>query len=88
MCAVSQETKLLQTIDRLKAEAAGKNKAARTAATLRALAAPKLWDLANGRTVQACLCDNLAACASASGASAAAMPLRYLKAIVVMLAFG
>ena len=47
-----QETKLLQTIDRLKATATSENKTQRISRTLRGLAKPKAWDLANGRTVQ------------------------------------
>jgi hypothetical protein len=47
-----QETRLLQTIDHLKQVACKENKASRVRWTLKDLAKPKTWDLANGRTVE------------------------------------
>lgn len=49
--ATVQETRLLQTIDRLKRTAMGENKNARIDRTLRGLANPKQWALSNGRSV-------------------------------------
>uniref|UniRef100_A0A061RZE0 Iq and ubiquitin-like domain-containing n=1 Tax=Tetraselmis sp. GSL018 TaxID=582737 RepID=A0A061RZE0_9CHLO len=49
---LSKETKLLQTIDRLKSAANSENKALRIAKTLKDMSAPKKWDLSNGRMVQ------------------------------------
>ena len=46
-----QETKLLQTIDKLKTTATEANREARVAKTLQKLAAPKRWQLANGKQV-------------------------------------
>ena len=46
-----QETKLLQTIDRLKQAAAKENKATHVLSTLYDLSKPKTWDLTNGKTV-------------------------------------
>jgi hypothetical protein len=47
-----QETRLLQTIDRLKRAATEENKTARISRTLRALCKPKEWELANQRLVK------------------------------------
>lgn len=47
-----QETRLLQTIDRLKRTATVENRAARVSRTLRGLCRPKRWDLANGKQVE------------------------------------
>lgn len=49
---LAQETKLLQTIDKLRLAAAGPNREARTQAALTAMAAPKQWALANGVCVE------------------------------------
>ena len=46
-----QETRLLQTIDRLKRGALEENKNARVDKLMRGLASPKQWALMNGRTV-------------------------------------
>lgn len=46
-----QETRLLQTIDRLKRGALEENKSARVDKMMRGLASPKNWALMNGRTV-------------------------------------
>jgi hypothetical protein len=48
---VLQETKLLQTIDKLKIAAGAPNKAARVEGMLQRLAAPKQWSLGNGKLV-------------------------------------
>jgi hypothetical protein len=47
-----QETRLLQTIDRLKQAATEENKTARISRTLKTLCKPKQWELANGKTVK------------------------------------
>jgi hypothetical protein len=47
-----QETRLLQTIDRLKQAATEENKTARISYTLRTLCKPKQWELANGKTAK------------------------------------
>jgi hypothetical protein len=47
-----QETKLLQTIDRLKLAAGKENRSTRIARTLASMAAPKQWELQNGNKVE------------------------------------
>jgi len=47
-----KETKLLQTIDRLKIAANGENRDVRIAHTLSDMAAPKTWEIADGTTVE------------------------------------
>lgn len=58
---LAKETKLLQTINRLKAVAAPVVRAERDAAMLAALAAPRIWRLADGRTIQVATPETLRA---------------------------
>lgn len=51
-CRLLQETRMLQTIDKLRLAAAGPNRAARIEGALQRMAAPKEWTLTNGRRME------------------------------------
>ncbi|PRW45054.1 IQ and ubiquitin-like domain-containing isoform A [Chlorella sorokiniana] len=71
---LAKETKLLQTVDRLKAAAAPLVQAERDAAALAALAAPRVWRLANGRSIEVSTPETLRARELAAAHAALAAP--------------